>query len=110
MKTVLWQNTSNIAVYKGGMLIQAGETREIPAHLVVNDRSLDVGENVVSGEPPVSLETLFSASLRDIEPLLPDLAVEQLQQAKQLENQKDKPRKGVIDALDAEILKRATPT
>ena len=108
MKTVLWQNTTNIAVYKGGMLIQAGETREIPAHWVTVD--VDASSEIVSSDDtPVSLETLLQSSLRDIEPILPDLALEQLQQTKQLENNKDKPRKGVIDAIDAEILKRATP-
>lgn len=107
MNTVLWQNTASIAVYKGGKLIQPGETREVPAHSVAPVVEV-FSSGIVSSDAPVSLETLLASSLRDLEPLLPGLAPEQLQELKALENKRDAPRKSVIDALDAEIIKRAS--
>lgn len=81
MKTVLFFNNSQAAVFKGGFLIQPYETRELPAHCVQPESIAaesaaiepdidDAGktEMPVADDPNVSAEVALAAAVKGKKP------------------------------------------
>ena len=59
-------------------------------------------------ENPLSeLESLQLKTVAEIESKLDELSIDALQQLQQLEDQSEHPRKGVLEAISAELLKRS---
>lgn len=105
----LFFNSTARAVFKGGTLIPAGETREIPDHLMPEY----VVPVTATAPPPVvefDAKALVALGVTEFKSQLEKLTQgnglsrAQLQAAKRLEEQADKPRKSVIDALDFSLL------
>lgn len=104
--------------YVGGKLITPGETRLVAAHLVPTNLRNEDGQPVKQGadsgtdDKTQSPEDLAIAELREckvseITEALPNLSDEDLDRLYAAEEADEKPRKGVLEAIEAERLKRA---
>ncbi len=90
----------------GGVLLHPGDTRLVDASMVPGARAKAAPAPTA---PPAEddMETLRSDSVKDIVAKLEQLADEQLDELEQLERADDKPRKGVLEGIDEERLRRA---
>ncbi len=107
-------NPTGMPIYVGSVMIPAGETRQFEE----NDVPLHLRPKAAApapqpkAPPPDPLAELAAKSAKDVIAALPELAPEQLTALEKLENErkdgdKPAPRKTVLEAIGAEILKRA---
>ena len=107
MKRIYIENTGPVAKFIGGKLLQPGEGREfdqvdVPAeHRPAAAPAAEAAPDAL--EP---LKELLEKAIKAIVPDLPTLGAEQLQQLRALE-EADQNRKGVLEAIAAEVLRRA---
>ena len=100
-------NTGTRTVYKGGIAIPPKETRSIPDHLHP-DYKPPVKPKAKVKAPVFDAVALISLSIAELEKELPKLSKAQLDALLSVEDKAEKPRKGVIDAIDAAVLALAT--
>lgn len=98
------KNTISIA----GKMFHPGETRPIPRSLHPDPKVSRARKGAAPEAPPAEddMESLRSDSVRVIEGKLPQLTDEKLAELYNLESQDDKPRKGVLQAVEEEQLRR----
>lgn len=110
MKTQLWTNTSNKPVFRGGMRIQSGETRELPVHLIPADAvspQTSADDRTTVDQEDWSAEGFLNQSLRDMEDAgLAEFDIAQLTELKKLETDTQN-RQNVLTSIDAALLKQA---
>lgn len=117
MNEIPVHNSGKETMYLAGIAIQSGETRFIDEVLV--PASLRGGAasspSVADVPPPDPIEALLDATAKNIkfgvtargETGAPVITDEQLAAMKTREEARDKPRKGVLEVLTAELLTRA---
>ena len=96
-----YTNTEDHAVYVGGQLIPAGETRQVELHTAVDAPAADAPV-----DPQAALKQLLEGKVGEIVPALPGLSDEDLDAALALENAGAKPRKTLVEALELARLER----
>lgn len=109
MKTVPVTNTTKANLHLAGKVIAPGDTRHIditmvPDHLLPKERSEEVTE-----APADPIVELLSGTVPEVGKALPDLDDEQLN-AVEANEKVGQQRKGVLEAITAERLRRATPS
>ena len=117
MRQIPVHNPGQETMYLAGLAIPSGETRFIDEDLV--PASLKAGAPSAPAPAPTPvrdpIDVLLDASTKDIkdgvtargETGAPVIADEQLEAMKAHEEGREKPRKGVIEVLTAELLARA---
>lgn len=102
MSKAHYHNTSESPVYIGGVMIPPGASREVNARLVPGATAPAVAQ-----EPEVdAIAALLDGTVKEIEAALEGLSDEDLAKAEAAERA-GKDRKGVIEALAEETLRRA---
>lgn len=98
------KNTVSIA----GKLFHPGDTRPIPRSLHPDPKVSRARKGAAPEAPAVEddMESLRSDSVPDITAKLPQLDDDQLAELHDLESQDNKPRKGVLQAVEEEQLRR----
>lgn len=101
-------NTGRSPMYVAGQMIPPGETRhfdlrDLPPEL----RPAAPGK---ADEPPAenALEVLRARKVAEVVAALPDLSSKELADLDLLELADPKPRKGVLEAIAADVLRRST--
>lgn len=107
MKRIYIENTGPVAKFIGGKLLQPGEGREFDqVDVPAEHRPAAAPATEEAPDALQPLKELLEKSIKAITPDLPALAAEQLQQLRALE-EADQNRKGVLEAIAAEVLRRA---
>lgn len=91
-----------------GLLFHPGDTRPIPRSLHPDPKVSGAKRGAAPTAEPAEddLETLRSDSVKSITGKLPQLDDDQLVELLGLENKDEKPRKGVVTAIEEEQLRR----
>lgn len=101
-------NTTKMPIYVGALMIPPGETRHFDLEqLPPEHRPAPAADDAEPAAPPDRLAEIAEMNVGIIIPLLPDLSDDDLARLQAIE-QDGKNRKTVIEAMGAEILKRAT--
>ena len=108
-------NSGKTTIYVAGRSIGPGETRHIPEHEIpATHRHRVAGyvdpadmRDLESMPREFNLEEFRAGALTQIIPLLPDLGSAHLDELQLLEEMQDTPRKGLIDAIEAQRITNA---
>ncbi len=107
MKRIYIENKGPVAKFIGGKLLQPGEGREFDqVDVPAEHRPAAAPAEEEAPDTLQPLKELLEKSIKAITPDLPALSAEQLQQLRALE-EADQNRKGVLEAIAAEVLRRA---
>lgn len=107
MKRIPVTNTGDTAIYAAGVLIPPGETRMVEALQLM---TTSAGTETPAAAPATdSVLDLLDHSVKDIIAALPEVSDEDLDTLETAE-QDGKTRKGVLEALAAERIRRAQAT
>lgn len=103
------ENRTANAIFVGGKLIPPGSGRDIDEALLPPER---LGAPEQDGQPPEptlaeQVAELHARSVKNITAELPGLKQEALDMLREAENASSKPRSSLLEALDAEHLRRA---
>lgn len=98
-------NTTEMPIYVGGAMVPPGETRHFPAHQVPEHLRPKAPAPARAPEPDTVL-ALLDGTVADIAGALPGLSDEDLARLRQAEED-GKTRKGVMEAITEEVLRRA---
>lgn len=107
MDDVPVSNPSGMMMYVGGHMIPPGETRLLPAHHVP-EHLWPAAAPAEAAPPDDPLADLLKGTVKSIAESLPFLDDDELMEAEGLEALRESPRKGVLEAMAAERLKRAS--
>lgn len=108
MSKIPVSNPTAMPIWVAGQMIPPGETRHFDAHHVpAEHRAAPAAPPPAEAPPPDPLEIIRAGSVKDIAAGLATLADDELQRLDALEQGSDKPRKGVLEAIAAERLRRA---
>lgn len=100
-------NTAN-AIPVGSGYVMPGETRHFPEHQVpAHLRPADEAAPEPQIEGTRSIEEMASGTVQEIAGKIPDLNDYELELLRTIEEERDKPRQGVLNAIAEEDLKRA---
>lgn len=104
-KMIAIENKGAGPMWVAGAMIPAGEVR----HFAEADLPPDYLAPPVEAEPPEpdALAVLLEGKVADVLAALPGLTDEELVRAAALETDAERPRKGVLDGLNAALLGRA---
>lgn len=105
MKRIPYTNTTATAAYVAGVLIPPGETRMVDA-LQVSGPADPAEETPAPAQATDSILDLLDRSVKDITAALPEISDDDLARLETAE-QDGKTRKGVLEALAAERIRRA---
>lgn len=103
-KTRFVENDTAAPIFVAGRMIPPGEGRDVPESAFAPEPA-KVIEPVADADAP--LRELLGGSVADVKAKLPDLTQEALDRLSDLEGEGKHPRKGVLEALADEKLKRA---
>lgn len=108
-KRISVHNPTGMLIYVGSDMVPAGETRDFPESAVPPHlRPQPAPQAPAADEPTLDLiADLQKLSVKEIVAALPDLSAEDMARLEELENADGSPRKGVMNALTEEKLKRA---
>lgn len=109
MTTQYFENTGDAPIFVGGKMIPAGAGRDIPLALLPPELRQPAATPAEPGEPslPELVENVRKLSVKLITEQLPSLSSESLDMLLELEAAQASPRKGVVDAVAAERIRRA---
>ncbi|WP_233869254.1 hypothetical protein [Paraburkholderia adhaesiva] len=110
MKTIAYYNDSPKYVHIGATMVPPHETREVDASLVPNAKAAAVpaARPADSGTGTADkLGALLARTVDDVRKALSGLSGDELTELEKREAAAQTPRKGVLDAVAAEQLKRA---
>ena len=96
-----YTNTEDHAVYVGGQLIPAGETRQVELHT-----ALDAPADDEPVDPLAALKKVMAGKVVEIVPALQGLSDEDLDAAPALELAEAKPRSTLVQAIELARLER----
>lgn len=111
MALVPYTNTGENNIHIGGKVIVPGETREVDETLVPGygqalEPDADADRNPLDDETEALL-AILAGKVADVVAALPTLSVAQLDALENLETEAEKPRKGILEAIDARRLELA---
>lgn len=111
MNEVPFTNNGKHTCFIGGQMIPAGETRMIDCRSVPG--FIAPAEAVAVAESPDTIladvvAKILSHSINQLREVLPGLSLDELAAVEQAEQAKEAPRKGALEAIAAERIRRAT--
>lgn len=107
MATRYIENTTRQTIFVGGKMILPGEGRDIDEALLPKAATEDPATDTAADPLEELLLALQAQTVAAIRAELPTLKVEALDRLEALEKAAEHPRKGVLEAVQAERLRRA---
>lgn len=106
MRRSHYTNNSDKAMYVAGVLIPPGETRLVDTLQILTPEALAAPNTPAEQSPPASVLDILDGSVKDVADALQGVSDDDLETLDQAE-QNGKTRKGVLEAIAAERLRRA---
>jgi len=103
MPLIAFTNTKEHTIYVGNKSIKPGETREVEETLSPNFKT----QKPAPAAPENPLAELLTGNVKSVLDALEDLSDADLVVLQELEDHADNPRKGVLEGLLTETLRRA---
>lgn len=103
MPLIAFTNTKDHTVYMGNKSIAPGETREVEKTLLPSFKA----QKPALAEPENPLVELLMGNVKSVLDALETLSDEDLVVLQELEDEAENPRKGVLEGLLTETLRRA---
>lgn len=100
-------NSSLLAIFVGGLLIQPGEGREVDASLLPPEYAEPPAEQAPAPDADAALRELLASPLKELLPLLDEQSPQTLADLARLEGEDATPRKTLLGAIAELQLQRA---
>lgn len=98
-----YSNDTDKLVYVGGVPVPAGETKLVPDYTGGSQATAQVQASAEIQLDQARLQTVLGGSIKEVEAELPKLSDAEIDALVRLENEAEAPRKGIADAVDAEL-------
>lgn len=107
-KRISVHNPTGMPIYVGSNMVPAGETRDFPESLVPPHLRPQPDSKPAADEAALDLiADLQKLSVKEVVSALPGLSADDMARLEELEKADGSPRKGVMNAITEEKLKRA---